>query len=465
MKTSFRSFLTPPAEVIEAAWASDKSVFIFDTNVLLNLYGFEEQTRTDFFSAVAKLGGKVFLPFHVGLEYHLGRLAVIRNEKKTFRELTSISKNLEEKLEKDLGELKLSEKFPQVGKFANKLRENIKTALSTFAEDIDPWNKQQPDVRSDDKILDSIDAFSDGHIGPPPASQDWLNNLYKDGAERYANKVPPGFRDITKDKDHRSPTFVHNELTYERKYGDLIIWRQILEHVREEHLDNVFFVTDDAKEDWWTKINSGGEKIIGPHEALRSEIYKIPNVHLFHMYSTSDFLDNGRRILDVKINQRSIDDATNKTVTIRTTDNPMKSGLPSNFWDNIRRSVEASRTSIPSNNLIAARTLSGIMRAGDPINHVVDDSTYVDASMIFAAINAERNRLLSEGVAAGATPYGKTVAWLEAQRLAAEINLHQSKSAELQFDEMWRKAVSESALKTLGIRPDDLDPDSELADA
>ncbi|MFJ3469455.1 hypothetical protein [Pseudomonas sp. NPDC090201] len=73
-----------------------------------------------------------------------------------------------------------------------------------------------------------------------------------------------------------------------------------------------FFITDDAKDDWWSSIDSGGDKIIGPHEALRSEIYKHKNVELFHMYSTSDFLGNGSKILKIKINQSSIDDATIK---------------------------------------------------------------------------------------------------------------------------------------------------------
>lgn len=315
MKTAFKSFLTPVQAEIDKAWLAEKSIFIFDTNVLLNLYGFEEQTRADFFSTITKLGGKVFLPFHVGLEYNLQRLSVIRNEKKTFRELAAISDRLQDKLSKDLDLLRLRDKFPKVAEHADQLRADIKTAIDKFSTSIEPWNQKQPDVRSEDKILNQIDAFSNGRIGSPPADQLWLDGLFADGAKRYANRIPPGFRDTPKDNDNREPTFSHNGLVYERKYGDLIIWKQILEEARRGEFENIFFVTDDAKEDWWATINSGGEKIIGPHQALRAEIYNIETVNIFHMYSTSDFLTNGGRILNVKINESSIKDAIAKHVT------------------------------------------------------------------------------------------------------------------------------------------------------
>ncbi|MFJ3469454.1 PIN-like domain-containing protein [Pseudomonas sp. NPDC090201] len=242
MRVAFKSFLTPSVAELEAAWLSDDSIFIFDTNVLLNLYGFEEQTRTDFFATTAKLGGRIFIPYHVGLEYNLRRLSVISNEKKTFRELTKLIANTEKKLGDDLEQLRLREKFPQLSEFANELRKSIKVPLDKFSKKIEPWNKSQPDVRSEDKILELIDGFSDGRIGPPP-DQAWLDELYLEGADRYANQIPPGFRDAGKDKDSQryQATFIHNSLKYERKFGDLIIWKQILAEASKGNARNVFF--------------------------------------------------------------------------------------------------------------------------------------------------------------------------------------------------------------------------------
>ncbi len=53
---------------------------------------------------------------------------------------------------------------------------------------------------------------------------------------------------------------------FPRKFGDLIIWLQILEKFKDTV--SLFFVTDDEKEDWWHTL--GGKKI-GPRRELREE--------------------------------------------------------------------------------------------------------------------------------------------------------------------------------------------------
>ena len=55
-------------------------------------------------------------------------------------------------------------------------------------------------------------------------------------------------------------------------------------------------------------MKSSGSKVIGPHEALRREIYNTQSVELFHMYSTSDFLSNAQKLLRIKVHESSIND-------------------------------------------------------------------------------------------------------------------------------------------------------------
>ncbi|WP_370622862.1 PIN-like domain-containing protein [Vreelandella alkaliphila] len=52
---------------------------MFDTNVLLNLYGYAKQTREDFFSILQSINEKLWIPYHAGLEYQRRRLNIIRN--------------------------------------------------------------------------------------------------------------------------------------------------------------------------------------------------------------------------------------------------------------------------------------------------------------------------------------------------------------------------------------------------
>lgn len=323
MKSSFKSFMLPSSDETKGAWRSDDTIFVFDTNVLLNLYGFEQQTREDFFSIASKLGKRIWIPFHVGLEYNKQRLAVIGREKKVFRTINSITEKLTNQLTSDLNNLKLKDKLPEVHDSVFVLIEKIKAAIADFNTELEPWDHKQPDVRSEDLILNRIDEITTGKIGPAPVNQAWLDAVYVEGSYRYENKIPPGYKDAAKDSGTKiDPDFIHNQLSYKRQFGDLIIWKQILEHAEVASIKNIFFVTDDLKEDWWSTIHSGGNKPIGPREELRKEAYNIGRVELFHMYTTSDFLSSGQAILDVSVQESSISDALPHAETSAPDDHP-----------------------------------------------------------------------------------------------------------------------------------------------
>lgn len=310
MKDLFKSFTSPSDEAIEAAWKSDQTIFVFDTNVFLNLYGFEQQTRKDFFTTAQKIQDKVWIPFHVGLEFHNQRLNVISREKKIFQDLNDITERLLTKLRTDLAEHKLQTKFPKIQELSEQLISSVEHAVIDFKTKIEPWDKKQPGIRSHDEVLAKIYQITQDRAGNPPEDQKWLDDIYNEGQTRYERRIPPGFKDVGKDHiNNTAPEFFHNNLRYLRKFGDLIIWKQIIEHVSTTPIKNVFFITDDTKEDWWAIMKSSGSKVIGPLEALRTEIYSGSKVELFHMYSTSDFLSNAQKLLHIKVRESSINDA------------------------------------------------------------------------------------------------------------------------------------------------------------
>lgn len=310
MKDLFKGFTSPSDEAIEAAWKSDQTIFVFDTNVFLNLYGFEQQTRKDFFTTAQKLQEKVWIPFHVGLEFHNQRLNVISREKKIFQDLNDITERLLTKLRADLAEHKLQTKFPKIQELSEQLISSVESAVSDFRTNIEPWDKKQPGIRSSDEVLAKMYQITENRVGNPPVDQKWLDDIYDEGQTRYERRIPPGFKDVGKDHiNNTAPEFFHDKLRYLRKFGDLIIWKQIIHHTSTTPIKNVFFITDDTKEDWWAIMKSSGSKVIGPLEALRTEIYSGSSVELFHMYSTSDFLSNAQKLLHIKVRDSSINDA------------------------------------------------------------------------------------------------------------------------------------------------------------
>lgn len=307
----------PGAEALKSAWSAPDTIFVFDTNVFLNLYGYEEPTRTDFFNTAVKLKEKIWIPHHVGLEYHRNRLKVIKREKKLFRDINSLLDKVKDAIPSELSKLGLAKKFPEINHNLLELAEKIKVHVNAAKDEISPWDVKQADVRSTDSILESLDEVTRDRIGSPPENQKWLDDLYAEGKLRYAEKIPPGFEDIPKaDGEKEEPVFTHGQLKYERAYGDLIIWKQLLSRAGSADVASVFFVTDDAKKDWWSIIDSAGAKIIGPHESLKSEICRTSNVTFFHMYSTADFLKDGKQFLNTEILDSSISDAYEKNELI-----------------------------------------------------------------------------------------------------------------------------------------------------
>jgi len=62
------------------------------------------------------------------------------------------------------------------------------------------------------------------------------------GEARYTQDVPPGFRDRTKTDEPRLGS---------NKYGDLIMWEELLAHVGDKVAGSVVVLTRDRKEDWF----------------------------------------------------------------------------------------------------------------------------------------------------------------------------------------------------------------------
>lgn len=82
-------------------------------------------------------------------------------------------------------------------------------------------------------------------------------------------------------------------LLYERKFGDYLLWSQLLDFSSKEGVASVIFVTSDIKPDWW-EILDGNR--LGPLPELSSEIARA-GVKNFAMYTLAEFLDGASEYL------------------------------------------------------------------------------------------------------------------------------------------------------------------------
>ncbi|MBI5953308.1 MAG: HNH endonuclease [Chloroflexi bacterium] len=129
---------------------------------------------------------------------------------------------------------------------------------------------------------------------------------------RYERKQPPGYSDANKSQEDKEEnkkrdTYIHKNLAFKRIYGDLILWRELIEECKRVSAKYIIFITDDEKEDWWWIINSMGKKTIGPRPELIDEICTIADVNLFYMYNSERFLEYAKKYLKIRIKTKSID--------------------------------------------------------------------------------------------------------------------------------------------------------------
>ncbi|MEH7809961.1 PIN-like domain-containing protein, partial [Bacillus safensis] len=96
-----------------------------------------------------------------------------------------------------------------------------------------------------------------------PYNEEQMKKLEKEADKRLNMEIPPGYKDFNK----KNGLKFYNGVIIQNKYGDLILWKQLLDFaVRND--TNIIFLTDEQKEDWWYKLKN---KIIGPKVELLNE--------------------------------------------------------------------------------------------------------------------------------------------------------------------------------------------------
>ena len=152
---------------------------------------------------------------------------------------------------------------------------------------LEAQKKAVTDRLTSDEMLNHLNSIFEESTGDALSDQA-MKRLEDEGLLRYKSEIPPGYRDAKKNADG----------DIYRKYGDLIIWKQLIERAKAEKRPCIF-VTDDRKDDWWLE-QSG--KTIGPRPELVEEFISETGSR-FWMYSVEKFLQEISRIANVKISE------------------------------------------------------------------------------------------------------------------------------------------------------------------
>ncbi|MBD2566847.1 DUF4935 domain-containing protein [Anabaena lutea FACHB-196] len=286
MRDLFPGYYQPTEEEFAELW--EKCIFSFDTNVLLHIYRYSPKTRERLFDILQKFQERIWIPHQVAYEIHKNRLTVISDQSGAYKEIqTILDKNLAIGALKD-PLFKNFKRHPFID--VNKIIEDIELVIKKIEDDLQVKKQAHPNYLESDDLWDKLIAIINGKIGQPYI-KDKLKEIHKDAEQRFKDSVPPGYEDA---KEKPAPD----------KYGDVVIWRQLIDYAKSEK-KSLIFVTDDNKQDWWLKHD---RKTVSPRPELVEEMRTEAGVR-FYMYSADRFLDYAQKFLNLSEQPEVIEEA------------------------------------------------------------------------------------------------------------------------------------------------------------
>lgn len=205
----------------------------------------------------------MWLPYQVAYEYARNRCDVIYETVEKYNKLETLENDFIKKIAE---ELRLKNSDAEIGKLQN--------MIAGWIGEQKQGNLIVTKV-SDDKILNQILSLFNKKVGEP-YSEEEMQNVLKEGKERYSRQLPPGFCDAGKEAEEGD----------NNAYGDFVVWKQIMEYAGSRKSD-IIYVTHDQKKDWW-QIAKG--RTVGPRIELRKEFAE-KTKQRFYMYSMESFLE------------------------------------------------------------------------------------------------------------------------------------------------------------------------------
>lgn len=281
--------MVPSPNVIKTLWKD--ATFVFDTNVLLDIYRSQPETRKLLLETLKNLESKSWLPHRVAYEFRRNRRSVIAEANFNLMELrTTFDKNFVEfitNLENNLNSIR---NFP-VDEI-QKISDSYKSANAQNKETIEAIITEFPKFNENDEILDTIKNIYSSKVGSA-YSDDQMTAIIIEGKERIDKNIPPALTDTAKGTD-------------EDQLGDFIIWKQIIDYSCKNK-KNIIFVTSEKKSDWWVKEK--GRRLGLPY-ALLEEFSIKTNSQKIHMYHVTQFLQMYKENINpaLEVNEAIIED-------------------------------------------------------------------------------------------------------------------------------------------------------------
>lgn len=265
------------------------AVIVFDTCALLDFY-YMTPTNQDVMSDILSyLTDRIWLPAQVVYEFNKNReSAMTKPISEKYQDKEIQNNRLVDDLKAYIGQWEKEYYHPFISaKSLQKIKEalaviepKIAEIKTTVSKEYQARRQEIKDISKKDVIEGVVLSLEQGE--PFPYSK--VREICQEGSFRYANNIPPGY----KDSETKSGI---------RQYGDLIIWKEILQYARMNHRD-IIFVSNDTKADWLITDDSKNdpktecplpEELGHPRRELLAE-FEEETDQMIWFYKTTDFI-------------------------------------------------------------------------------------------------------------------------------------------------------------------------------
>jgi hypothetical protein len=264
MRTTFAGWYAKTPEQLQALW--DSALIVPDTNILLHLLRHSAEVRSQLTDVFERKKASLWIPYQVGVEFQRRRLDVQQYALDAYDRLVADLTKFVNHAKDGLNQYRA---HPVIA------IERELSALDVFQSDFQrrlAAAKAQHSTEDFNVSFAKVTELFTGRVGTKPSTER-IAAIHKEGNDRYAKKIPPGFEDAKKAAEGGD------------KFGDLVIWMEMIEKAKADKRP-IIFVTDDGKSDWW-HIHRGRK--MGPHPALIEE-FQTTTGQEFHIYELLQFL-------------------------------------------------------------------------------------------------------------------------------------------------------------------------------
>ena len=219
-------------------------LIVLDTTILLELYRKPANISLDIIKAFKEIVDRIYVPRQVYDEYSRNYHKVSGDAKDKYQkvgtELSPSLTKLQEEITSRTTEYRKHD-YTDITKLQSDLGEKLEE-IRNILKDYENSHRKEIEKNKDflrhDKVKEFVDLLKkQGNVGMPiPFSKRLL--ILQEGKIRFENLIPPGYEDNKKDGIAR--------------YGDLFIWKNIIDVAKERNV-NILFVCNDVKGDWWER--------------------------------------------------------------------------------------------------------------------------------------------------------------------------------------------------------------------